>query len=179
MCFGGRKMEPIFGFLLYFAAVAVVVVVASKRGLKGWVYALSCLAVAPAVAALVGQVGGSMAAGLAVFLVPVVALFIALSSNTDERKAVIYGESSEYKKCPFCAEAVRKEAAKCKHCGSALDTPVAASAHPVAQSAPDDHQATMAHYGIRFADGKYWFGSYAYDKLSDAVNYASKAPKPV
>lgn len=82
------------------------------------------------------------------------------------------------KACPFCAETVKIEAVKCKHCGSALDTPVAASAPLVAQSAPDDHQATMAHYGIRFADGKYWFGSYAYDKLSDAVNYASKAPKP-
>ena len=82
------------------------------------------------------------------------------------------------KTCPHCAETVKAAAKVCKHCGSALDTPVAAFAPHVAQSAPDDHQATMAHYGIRFADGKYWFGSYAYDKLADAVNYASKAPKP-
>jgi hypothetical protein len=31
-----------------------------------------------------------------------------------------YGESDRYKKCPSCAEAVRKEAIKCKHCQSSL-----------------------------------------------------------
>jgi hypothetical protein len=31
----------------------------------------------------------------------------------------VYAESA-YKKCPFCAEPIRREAVKCKHCGETL-----------------------------------------------------------
>jgi len=33
------------------------------------------------------------------------------------------GHAGGYRKCPFCAEAIRKEALKCKHCGSAVVPP--------------------------------------------------------
>jgi len=114
-------MEPIFGFMLYFAAVIVVSVVAAKRGLKWWYYALFCVVIAPMLVRVIVMSGGtSLGAAFGAFLVPVGSLFMALASNTSEREAVVSGEAGEYKKCPFCAEAVRKEAIKCKHCGSEL-----------------------------------------------------------
>lgn len=61
-----------------------------------------------------------VAAGLAAFLSPLIGLVIVLCSSTSERRAVINGESGEYKKCPFCAEPIRKEAVKCKHSGSEI-----------------------------------------------------------
>lgn len=115
-------MEPIFGFALYAASVATVGVAASKRGLKSWAYVVACVVAAPVVVIVTSSIGGSVAAGFAAFLVPAFALFHALSSNTDARAAVIDGVSSEHRKCPYCAEAVRKEAIKCKHCGSELSS---------------------------------------------------------
>lgn len=119
-------MEPVFGFALYFVAVITVAVVAGKRGLTWWVYALACLVGGPLLVMLVGSAGGGgVAAGFGAFVIPAAALFFALSSNTDERSAVVGGKSESYRKCPFCAEAVRKEAVKCKHCGSDLTANVA------------------------------------------------------
>lgn len=105
------------------------------------------------------------------------AMLWAMKEATPEAKAAIEADSQV---CPHCAETIKAAAKVCKHCHGALTPTVATSTPPVAVSSvpSDDYQTTMNHYGIRFADGKYWFGSYAYDKLSDAVNYASKAPKP-
>ena len=47
--------------------------------------------------------------------------------------------SSQYRKCPFCAEMIRREAIKCKHCGSELP-PVAAVA-----SAPESSTAAVPY----------------------------------
>lgn len=78
-------------------------------------------------------------------------------------------DESTTKKCPFCAEPVRREAIKCKHCGSALDE----SADTVQPSVVIEDQV-MQMYGITQQGGKYVFQSYRYDKLSDAVNYAKR-----
>lgn len=115
-------MQPIFGFALYFAALCIVSIVASKRGLRWWAYALACLVLGPVAVMITGAAGGSgTGAALAAFAVPIVALVIVLASPTSQRQAVLSGDAGEYKKCPFCAEAVRREAVKCKHCGSTLE----------------------------------------------------------
>lgn len=120
-------MEPIFGFMLFAVAVIAVSVVAAKRGQKWWAYALLSIVVGFVMVPLVARAGGTgTAAGFAAFLAPVVALFISLSRPTAEASAARTGAQGDFRKCPFCAEAIRKEAVKCKHCGSAVD-PLAAS----------------------------------------------------
>lgn len=107
----------------------------------------------------------------------VVAMVMALKEHGPVVAVIQETGMGDTKTCPHCAETVKAAAKVCKHCHGALGTPVAASTPPVAiSSAPGEYQATMAHYGITFSKGKYRVGSYSYDKLSDAINYAMANP---
>lgn len=53
--------------------------------------------------------------GFLLFIVALIhSLFITRKDSTEENSQL----SSGMRKCPFCAEAVKTEAIKCKHCGS-------------------------------------------------------------
>ncbi|CAJ6396933.1 phage-like membrane protein [Burkholderia pseudomallei] len=117
-------MEPLTGFILYAAFALFVAAIAKKKGLRGLVYFLAIIVLGPAVvvgASVVtqGTTSGALAATLA-FLVPVVVLVVVLLAKNGQQIAVETGQFGGYRKCPFCAESVRMEAIKCKHCGSQL-----------------------------------------------------------
>jgi len=84
-------------------------------------------------------------------------------------KSISYTDVDNEKTCPFCAEKIRIEAIKCKHCGSMLEKIV--SQNPSFEERLTDDER-MKEYGIRFNGHQYIFGEYRYDKLSDAINYA-------
>lgn len=114
-------MNPLIGFILFFAAVIVVAVVAAKRGLRWWAYLVGCMVAAPVLVNVSARAGASsVGAGMVAMLIPVVALVLVLSRKNSEQLAISNGAHGDFRKCPFCAEAVRREAKKCKHCGSEL-----------------------------------------------------------
>lgn len=68
--------------------------------------------------------------GIGVFLVslvlsPLVGLIYALSMQNGEQReksiAAKGGNSRDFRKCPYCAEPIRREATKCIHCSSAVE----------------------------------------------------------
>lgn len=96
-------------------------IVASKRRRSFWLFLVGTLIAGLPLVVLVSRSGGTgVNAGFAAFLSPVIGLVVALSIKSGQQRAIESGEFGEFKRCPFCAESVRKEAVKCKHCGSGL-----------------------------------------------------------
>lgn len=48
-------------------------------------------------------------------------LLIALMSKKAQIQTGVHGPEAQYRNCPFCAEAIKKAAVKCKHCGSDVE----------------------------------------------------------
>lgn len=75
------------------------------------------------IAAIIGTNKGRSGCGwflVGVLLGPlgiILALVVAKDTEEVEKRNI---QSGEMKKCPFCAELVRKEAVVCKHCGMSL-----------------------------------------------------------
>lgn len=113
----------LLGFTVFFALALAAAIVASRRLQRGLATFFATCVLGFAVVPVTTAVGGSgMAAATAALAVPVLALIWACAAQSSQALAVEHGSHGDYKKCPFCAEPVRKEAIKCKHCGSALTT---------------------------------------------------------
>lgn len=120
-------MEVIHWVIVFLVVCVLVSLIAAKKGRSG---ALLFVAMVVPAIPLMGTIsyilGNNMAAKpfamwFVAFLCPVVGFFWALMAPNKEQMASAIGEYGDLKKCPFCAEPVRKEAIKCKHCGSELE----------------------------------------------------------
>lgn len=121
-------MEPHQWAIAYVILTVVVALVASKKGRSGWLVFLGLMVVPIPLIFLVSfllgdSTGKAFLMWLAAFLCPVVTFIIVIMGKNAEEMAVTKGSFGDYKKCPFCAESVRREATKCRHCQSALTSP--------------------------------------------------------
>jgi len=88
--------------LFFYLPLAILVgVFASGRGRSGFAWFLLSLILSPLLAGFFLIVAGN-------------------KRQNENRTQTIYEDVGNNKKCSFCAELVKKEAVKCKHCGSTL-----------------------------------------------------------
>lgn len=119
-------MEPIWGLILFLCLCGIVAMVAKKRGRSAALFFFgTALPAVPLMILVSYGYGNNMEAkpaamALVAFLCPVVGFIVAIMVDNKEEMASRKGEFGNLRKCPFCAESIRKEAVKCKHCGSAI-----------------------------------------------------------
>jgi hypothetical protein len=68
------------------------------------------------------NVNGCGAFLLGIFLGPIgLAIVLILPAHKAENKSSNHDLAQQTRKCPFCAEPIKREAIKCKHCGSQIE----------------------------------------------------------
>lgn len=116
-------MQPIWGFIFFFVVCLLSAIIAYKRGNSGTLHFLISAALGFGFTYVtVKATGGSSSfeAGLGGFVGGLVGVLFAALRSSDSGQAEKNGVSANHKKCQFCAEVVKIEASKCKHCGSDL-----------------------------------------------------------
>lgn len=120
-------METVHWLVVFFILCVLISFIANKKGRSGLLLFFSM--VAPAVPLMMiasFALGNNMAAKplamwVVAFLCPVAGFFWAIMAKNKEQMAADIGSYGGMKKCRFCAEPVRVEAIKCKHCSSKLE----------------------------------------------------------
>jgi len=114
-------MEPIWGLALYAFVFSIVLAIGIARKVAWeWFLLTPVAGFGLAVLGSLASGGSGIAAGLMGFSSLLVAFFAVLAMKSEARKLADGDRVEGFKKCPYCAESVREEAVKCKHCGSQL-----------------------------------------------------------
>ena len=94
-------MELVLGWLVFSVAIGVG---ASARGRSGFGWFLLSIIISPLIAVIL------------------LALMPSLARPVDPKSGIaVQAAVDELRKCPECAELIKKEAKKCKHCGSSVE----------------------------------------------------------
>lgn len=120
-------MEPVHWLVIFIILCVFISFIANKKGRSGLLLFFSM--VVPAVPLMMlasfslenNMEAKPLAMWVVAFLCPVVGFIWAIMAKNKEQMAADTGSFGGMKKCQFCAEPVREEAIKCKHCGSKLD----------------------------------------------------------
>jgi RNA polymerase subunit RPABC4/transcription elongation factor Spt4 len=111
-------------------------------------------------------------------LSPLIGLFIALLIKPDtskiEKRQLSSGES---KKCPFCAELIKTEAKVCRFCGKDLPLETNIVMATAKEISIYEMANLMEKYNIKMVGNRYQYKEYFYDRLQDAIDYATLEEK--
>lgn len=114
-------MEPIFGFALFGIFSIIVALIAKSRGRSALLFFITQVILGFVFVVLANMSGATgLQTGWAGFAAPALALLFAFGMKSADEIASEQGSFRGLKKCPQCAESIKAEALKCKHCGSQI-----------------------------------------------------------
>ena len=119
---------PLIWVIAFFILAALSALIMNMKGRGGGKFFLKLMGGALALDivslwALQGMESRGLYVTVIAMTVGLLGLVLAIFSPSTKQLAVQDGQHGDYRKCPFCAEPVRKEAVKCKHCQSLLSIP--------------------------------------------------------
>lgn len=116
-------MEPIFMFIIALVLALLAAVVAAKRGRSGWLFFLVAALGSPAAAVAMSVLSRGQETPMMIGLMgfPAAVFVASLIVRSGDQMAAENGSFRGKRKCPYCAESIRAEAKKCKHCGADVE----------------------------------------------------------